>query len=46
MELVPTLLVAAGAVIIVWKFLKGAFKTLALLSILLAAALFVLGGLS
>jgi|TARA_R100000501_G_scaffold17783_1_gene33782 hypothetical protein len=40
---VVTIIVAILAVLLVWKLLKGAAKTIALLVILAAAALFIFG---
>ncbi len=40
------LVVALVLIVLVWKFLKGMVKTVALLAILVVAALVVFGGMS
>ena len=43
MSPVVTLLVALVAIVLAWKLLKGIIKTIALVLILIAAAVFVFG---
>ncbi len=44
MDPIVTALVAIVLIVIAWKVLKGIVKTVALVAILAAAALFVFGG--
>ena len=46
MEQIIPILVALLLIVLAWKFLKGAVKTIVLLAILVIAALFVFGGLA
>ncbi|NTZ41594.1 hypothetical protein G7A66_00510 [Altererythrobacter sp. SALINAS58] len=41
---IVTIIVALLAIVLAWKLLKGAVKTVALLAILVVAALFIFGG--
>jgi len=46
MESLIVLIIVLVAVAIAWKFLAGLIKTVVLVAILVAAALFVFGGMS
>ena len=46
MELLIPIAVAIALIVLAWKFLSGTVRTVVLVAILIAAALFVFGGMS